>query len=84
MSDLLEMNGLKSGLSFALSAISVVIFSVSGLVEWYQAILMMIASTIGGYLGAPIARVLPKPLIRLVIALVGFSMSAVFLWRAVI
>lgn len=83
MTNLLEMNGLKNGLSLALSAISVVIFSMSGLVEWYQAVLMMIASTIGGYLGAPIARILPRPLIRLIIAFVGFSMSAVFFWRVI-
>ena len=81
MTDLLEMNGLKNGLSFALSAISVVIFSVGGLVEWYQAILMMVASTAGGYLGAPIARVLPRQMIRIAIAVVGFSMSAIFFWR---
>lgn len=83
MSNLLEMNGLKNGLSVALSAVSVVIFSMGGLVEWYQAVLMMVASTVGGYLGAPVARVLPRPLIRFVIVVVGFSMSAVFLWRVV-
>ncbi|WP_373090096.1 sulfite exporter TauE/SafE family protein [Sneathiella sp.] len=83
MSDLLEMNGLKSGLSFALSAISVAIFAVGGLVEWYQAIIMMAASTVGGYAGAPIARALPRPVIRVIIAIVGFSMSAIFFWRLI-
>src|SRR5690606_39849453 len=61
MTDLHQMNGLKNGLSFILSTISVAIFAVGGLVLWYQAILMMIAALIGGYAGAPIARALPRP-----------------------
>lgn len=78
-----EMNGLKNGLSFALSAISVVVFAVGGLVVWHHAVGMMIASTLGGYAGAPIARMLPKSAVRGLIALVGFSMSAVFFWRLI-
>jgi len=78
-----EMNGLKNGLSFALSAISVAIFAVGGLIEWPHALGMMGASTMGGYVGAPIARAMPKTAVRLLIAFVGFIMSAVFFWRLV-
>ena len=83
MNNLHEMNGLKSGLSFALSAISIVVFAIGGLVEWHYAIGMMIASTLGGYAGAPIARALPKSVIRALIGLIGFSMSAVFFLRLI-
>lgn len=75
------MNGLKSGLSFALSGVSVAVFAIGGLVEWHLAIIMMVAATAGGYAGAPIARILPKHIVRAVIAAVGFSMSAVFFAR---
>jgi len=78
-----EMNALKMGLSFALSAISVAVFAVGGLVEWHLALGMMIASTAGGYFGAPIARALPAAVVRTVVALVGFSMSIVFFWRLI-
>ena len=81
MIDLNRMNALKSGLSFLLSAISVAVFAVAGLVAWPQAVAMMIAATAGGYAGAPLARALPKPVVRAVIASVGFGMSAVFFWR---
>lgn len=81
MTNIHEMNGLKNGLSFALSAISVAVFAIGGLVEWPHALAMMLASTLGGYAGAPIARALPKTTVRLIIALVGFSMSAVFFAR---
>ena len=83
MSDLHQMTGLKSGLSFALSAISVGVFAVAGLVAWPQALAMMVASTVGGYAGAPLARALPKSVVRGIIGMIGFSMSAVFLWRLV-
>lgn len=81
MHDIHEMNGLKNGLSFVLSAISVVVFAIGGLIEWHYAIVMMVAATIGGYAGAPIARAMPKKAVRTLIAIVGFSMSAIFFWR---
>lgn len=81
MSDIHRMNGLKNGLSFALSAISVAIFAAAGIVAWPQAALMMIAAIAGGYAGAPIARALPRRAVRAIVALVGFTMSGVFFWR---
>ena len=83
MKDIHQMNGLKNGLSFALSAISVVIFAVAGLVEWPQTLVMMVAATAGGYAGAPIARAVPNWAVRMFIAAMGFGMSAVFFWRLV-
>lgn len=81
MTNIHQMNGLKNGLSFTLSAISVAVFSAGGLVEWNSAIVMMLAAIVGGYCGAPIARALPAAVVRWVIAAVGFSMSAIFFLR---
>lgn len=81
MKDIHTMNGLKSGLSFALSSISVAIFALAGLIDWPQGITMMIASTLGGYLAAPISRALPRSVVRGIIATIGFVMSAVFFAR---
>lgn len=80
MTDLNRMNGLKNGLSFALSGISVAVFAAAGLVAWPQAVMMMIAATVGGYAGAPLARALPKSAVRILIAAIGFGMSAIFFW----
>ena len=82
MRDINLMNGLKTGLSFVLSAISVATFAVAGIVEWPQAIVMMVAATIGGYAGAPIARALPANVVKLIVVLVGATMSVAFFWRA--
>ena len=81
MVNLHQMNGLKSALSFALSGISVVTFAIAGLVEWYQAAVMMLASTAGGYAGAPLARMIPMHRLRMLIAAIGFGMSLVFFVR---
>lgn len=78
MRDLNQMNGLKSGLSFVLSAISVATFAVAGIIYWSEAGIMMVASTIGGYAGAHVAKALPKQVIRGFIIAVGLIMSAVF------
>ena len=83
MEDIHQMNGLKNGLSFALSLISVIAFAAAGLVAWPQAVVMMIAATIGGYAGAPIARALPRSAVRWVVIIVGFGMSAIFLARPI-
>ncbi len=58
-------------------------FSLAGLVQWPQAVLMMIATTIGGYAGAPIARRIPVRVLRALIACIGFGMSAIFFYRLV-
>jgi uncharacterized membrane protein YfcA len=83
MRDLNQMNGLKNGLSFVVSAISVATFAAAGLVAWPQAVVMMTAATIGGYLGAPVARALPAWLVRAGVIAVGAAMSAAFFWRLV-
>lgn len=81
MDDIHRMNALKSGLSLALSAISVAVFAAAGLVRWPEAALMMLAATVGGYAGAPLARALPRGVVRGIVAAIGFGMSALFLWR---
>lgn len=81
MRDLNQMNGLKNGLSIIVSATSVATFAATGLVAWQQAIVMMAAATIGGYLGAPAARAIPVWMLRAGVISVGTAMSAAFFWR---
>ncbi|MFV2051431.1 sulfite exporter TauE/SafE family protein [Aliiroseovarius sp. YM-037] len=81
MENLNLMNGLKNALSFVISAISVATFAVAGIVEWKAALLMAVAAIAGGYAGARLARVLPKPVMRAVIIGIGLTMSVVFFAR---
>ena len=79
--DIHLINGLKSGLSFALSATSVLLFVLAGKIAWPQAVLMMGACTIGGYAGAPLARALPKRVVRVGIVIIGATMTGIFFYR---
>lgn len=81
LEDINLMNGLKNAVSFVLSSISVVTFAVAGIVSWPQALLMMIAASAGGYLGAPIARRLAPVVVKSIIVGVGTILSTVFFIR---
>ncbi len=81
MRDLNAMNGLKNGVSFLISTISVATFAAAGLVTWPAAVLMMAGSTAGGYLGAHVARLMPRRAVQALIVAVGLGMSAVFFFR---
>lgn len=81
MTNLHAMNGLKCWLSFALSVVSFVIFAIGGKVVWIPALVMGLGTILGGLAGAPVARRIPMPVLRKLIAAVGFGMTAVFVYR---
>ncbi len=83
MTDLHQMNGLKNWLSFAISVIALVIFAAGGQIAWFACIVMSVGTIIGGYLGAPLSRRIPIPVLRALIAVIGFGMTAVFFWRII-
>ena len=76
--DLNLMNGLKNGLSFLLSAVSVTAFAIAGVVHWPEAIVMMVTATIGGYVGARLARRLPASWVKHFVVAVGALMTLAF------
>lgn len=76
--DLNLMNGLKSLLSFILTAASILTFAVAGSVAWKWALWMMVFSTLGGYVGARWSRKIPRPVVRWIVVVIGLSMSVVF------
>lgn len=79
--DIHVMNGVKNGLSFALSAISVATFAIAGLVVWPKAILMMIFAVLGGYSGAWVAKAIPTSVVKAIVIVMGYGMSAIFMAR---
>ena len=79
MRDINLMNGLKNGMSFALSFASVITFGLAGIIYWPQAILMMVGATIGGYCGAIVARKLSAKVIKTIIVAIGSIMTLFFI-----
>ncbi|MEK6216128.1 MAG: sulfite exporter TauE/SafE family protein, partial [Boseongicola sp.] len=62
--DLRDANSLKNLLSFAISLVAVAIFVWSGTVQWAFALVMMVSSALGGYLGGTLSVIAPQHLIR--------------------
>ncbi|MDO5606139.1 MAG: sulfite exporter TauE/SafE family protein [Paracoccus sp. (in: a-proteobacteria)] len=81
MTNLHAMNGLKCWLSFALSLISLGVFAAGGAIAWGPAAMMAVGTVLGGVAGAPVARRIPIPMLRLLIGAVGFGMTALFFAR---
>jgi uncharacterized membrane protein YfcA len=82
MRDLNLMNGLKNVMSFALSGASVATFALAGIVVWPQAVVMMVAATVGGFVGAKLARRMSASLVRSIVVVIGVAMTLVFAMRA--
>ncbi len=75
------MNGLKNLVSTLLTAIAVAVYAVGGVVNWRYALLMMLAATAGGYLGARVARRIPAQWLRWGIVATGLVMTGIFFAR---
>ena len=75
------MNGLKNLVSTLLTAIAVAVYAVGGVVDWRYALLMMLAATAGGYIGARVARRIPALWLRWGIVATGLVMTGIFFWR---
>lgn len=79
--DINQMNGLKSYLSAILSSVSVLTFTIAGIIYWQAALLMMVCATAGGFVGAKLALRVPERAIRWLVVLTGLIMSMVFFMR---
>lgn len=76
-----QMNALKTVLGSAISASGVLIFMISGEVEWHWAPALMAGGMAGGYLGTKYAlRVEPEKIRRFVVV-IAFAMTAYFFSR---
>ena len=75
------MNAIKNLVSTLLTAIAVAIYAAGGIVQWPQALVMMVAATLGGYGGARLARRLPAPVLRWGIVATGLVMAGLFFWK---
>lgn len=80
-SNLNAMNGMKNLVSALLTAIAVAIYALGDIVAWPQALWMMLGATLGGYIGARLARKLPANWLRWGIVVVGLVMAGLFFWQ---
>ncbi len=81
LGDIHRVNALKTVLAACINVMSMAVFVLDDRVEWRYALPMAVASIIGGYLGARVSRRMNKTLLRWVIIVIGFSLSAYYFWK---
>ena len=75
------VNALKNLNSLVLSWLSVAAFVVAGAIAWREGLVMMVAATAGGFLGARWSKRLPMQWVRWGVIAVGLVMTALFFAR---
>jgi uncharacterized membrane protein YfcA len=82
--DLKALNGPRMFLVSAANSTAVVVFIIAGAVHWPQTLSMLVGSTLGGYAGARVGRVLPSRLVRAMTLCFTAAMTAAFFFRGYI
>ena len=82
MTNIHAMNGLKSLLAVIINGVAIVAFVVDGAIAWRPGLIMIAAAMSGGWIGARVARRVPVRAVRVLVMIVGWSMTAYFFWRA--
>ena len=80
-SDFHVANSIKNLLATSFTILSILVFGIGGLIAWPEAIVMMIGSTCGGYLGGRYARGVSPSLLRGAVVTFGLLLSAAYFAR---
>jgi uncharacterized membrane protein YfcA len=78
MTDIHRMNAMKTILGALVNGVAVVAFVVAGAVDWTPGVVMIAGGTLGGYVGAAVARRVDPALVRRLVMAVAWSMTAYF------
>ena len=81
LSDIHQMNALKTVLGSLINIVAAAWFVCSGLIDWPRAALMSVAAFIGYYLSSHYAQRIPQRHVRHIITGVGFTISAVMFYQ---
>ena len=78
MDDIHSMNALKALLTTISNGVALVMFIFSHAVFWPEAILMIVASMLGGYFGAHFAQKTKPEHVRMMVIVIGFALTAYY------
>ena len=81
MTNIHEMNGLKSFLGVSINGVALVIFIAGGAIQWKYGAAMAVGATLGGYLTAFFARKIDARYVRRFVIVVGWVMTVYFFAR---
>jgi len=80
--DMHSANAQRNYLVCFINGIATVIFVVMGVVDWTVALIVMVGSIVGGYVGGKFARRIPGEILRHMVTAAGVIFSAVYFYRA--
>jgi len=81
MTDIHEMNGLKSLLGAGINGVALAEFVLQHAVSWPAGLVMMIGGIAGGYFGALAARQIDRRHVRTFVIVIGWTMTVYFFVR---
>jgi uncharacterized membrane protein YfcA len=81
MTDIHEMNGLKSILGSAINGIALAEFVIAHAVAWGPGLVMIAGGIVGGYAGASLARRIERRHVRIFVIVIAWSMTFYFFMR---
>ena len=81
LTDIHEMNALKTVLSSFINQIAAIYFIFAGLIDWPKALVMTAGALAGYFLGAHYSQRIPQRRVRQIITAVGFTISAVMFYK---
>jgi uncharacterized protein len=80
LTDIHAMNGLKLWVSSIVAIVAVFRFVLDGSIDWYHGSMALVGVTIGGYLAARYAQLIPTALIRGLVIVYGSGLTIWFFW----
>jgi uncharacterized membrane protein YfcA len=63
------------------SVVAAAIFVIQGKVDWPATLIMMAGALMGAFIGARLAQIVPREVMRVVVVIVGAWLTAAFAWR---
>lgn len=82
MTDIHAMNALKALLGTLINLVAVALFIVAGTVAWRPGLVMIVAATMGGYVGARTARRVEGATVRRFVLVLAWTITIFFFWKA--
>jgi len=81
LSDIHQMNGLKTVLGSLINLVASVVFIAAGLIDWPKAGIMTVGALAGYLVGAHYSQRIPQARVRQIVTAVGLTIAAVSFWK---
>jgi len=79
--DMRMTNAYKNILNVGANVMANVLFVTMGMIAWHATLIMILGTTVGGYMGGKLVKVLPAHLVRIAICWSGVVMTAIYVYR---